>query len=57
MTNLVAPPQRKELLLAISHLLRDGAVDANGAEAAERQPSHNSADGSDVNDRMRLGLI
>jgi len=54
MTNLVAPPQRKELLLAISHLCRDGAVDAHGAES---QPSQNSVDGHDVGHWTRLGLI
>ena len=54
MTDLVAPPQRKELLLAISHLCRDGAVDAHGAES---QPSQNSVDGHDVGHWTRLGLI
>ena len=54
MTNLVTPPQRKELLLAISHLRGDGAVDAHGTES---QPSQNSVDGHDVDDRMLLGLI
>ena len=54
MTDLVAPPQRKELLLAISNLCRDGAVDARGAK---RQPSQNSVDGHDVGHWTWLGLI
>ena len=48
MTNLVAPPQRKELLLVISHLSGD---------EAERQPSKNSVDGHAVGYWIRLGLI
>ena len=54
MTNLVAPPQRKELLLAISHLCWDGAVDAHGDES---QSSQNSVDGQYVGHWTRLGLI
>ena len=54
MTNLVAPPQRKELLLAISRLCWDGAVDAHWDES---QPSQNSADGHNVGHWTRLWLI
>ena len=57
MTNLVAPPQQKELLLAISHLCWeswDGAVDVHGDES---QSSQNSVDGHYVGHWTRLGLI
>ena len=44
----------KQVLLAISHYSRDGAV---VTDRNERQPPQNGGGGHDVDDRFRFGLI
>ena len=52
--DLITPSMLEELLLAMSHRSRNGAVVTHGDE---RQPSQNTVDGYHVGDRVRLGLI